>query len=132
MDLESLEVTTIRPSRVTQGDSQIKVVSEVRGSLPLISFQELGEESSFDQLPNSEENKIDTTLEVDDGEGSIVEMAKKSRLRQTLKTSAAISYKERLKQRLAKEKAQVKNRKTSQVTSQRRSFNLVLQDIFLI
>lgn len=124
VEQESPEVTTIRPSKVTQGGGEIEVASEVRGSLALISFQEFRNESSTEQLPNSDENKIDTTQELDDDEGIIVEMAKKNRLRKTDKTSAAVSYKERLKQRLAKEKAQVINKKSSQVTSQRRSFSL--------
>ena len=83
--------------------------------------------SSSDMEPfTSDENKIDTTNEVNEKE-TFVKGTAMRKAKEEIRPSAAVSYKERLKDRLAKEKAKLaklKNFSKESLTSERRMFSL--------
>ena len=81
--------------------------------------------SSGIQPFTSDENKIDTTNEVNE-KGSFVKQATTFEKPKEGRPSAALSYKERLKARLAKEKAKLAKLKnfSKESTSERRMFSL--------
>ena len=85
--------------------------------------------SSGIQPFTSDENKIDTTNEVNE-KGSFVKQATTFEKPKEGRPSAALSYKERLKARLAKEKAKLAKLKnfSKESTSERRMFSLEEED----
>jgi len=114
---EGASATTIQPSRV----------SEEPVHYDSLSTEELAAQEivTSRQLPVSEENNLDTTIEAEEDE--VVTKAPsglRGRLRIGSRNSATSSYKERLKQRFKKEKAKLALKElTQESTSQRRSFN---------
>merc|ERR1711981_625460 len=105
---ENVSGTTIQPSRVLSEEPAEDVAAQ--------------EVVTSSQLPASEENNLDTTIE--DETATKAPSGLRGRLRINNRNSAATSYKERLKQRFKKEKAKLALKElTQESTSQRRSFN---------
>merc|ERR1719151_41062 len=116
---ESASATTIQPSRVSEEPVHYDSLSTEE-----LAVQEI---VTSRQLPASDENNLDTTIEEEEEEEEVVTKAPsglRGRLRINNRNSAASSYKERLKQRFKKEKAKLALKElTQESTSQRRSFN---------
>jgi len=113
---EGASASTIQPSRV----------SEEPAHYDSLSTEELGVQEivTSTQLPASDENNLDTTIEAEDEAVTKAPSGLRGRLRINNRSSAASSYKERLKQRFKKEKAKLALKElTQESTSQRRSLN---------
>merc|ERR1711981_350704 len=109
---ENVSGTTIQPSRVV-GERASEELTEDLAAQEVVTST---------QLPASEENNLDTTIE--DETVTKAPSGLRGRLRINNRNSAATSYKERLKQRFKKEKAKLALKElTQESTSQRRSFN---------
>ena len=108
---ENVSGTTIQPSRVV-GERASEELTEDLAAQEVVTSS---------QLPASEENNLDTTIE--DETATKAPSGLRGRLRINNRNSAATSYKERLKQRFKKEKAKLALKElTQESTSQRRSF----------
>ena len=117
---ESASATTIQPSRVSEEPVHYDSLSTEE-----LAVQEI---VTSRQLPASDENNLDTTIEAEEEEEeeavTKAPSGLRGRLRINNRNSAASSYKERLKQRFKKEKAKLALKElTQESTSQRRSLN---------